>query len=135
MEKLGGASGDFSNNSFTIFFVETMTEEQLQAKCVAWYWNEYRFTTWKRMLHCNNNNSHNKIAGNIAKAMGVVAGVSDLELIMYGRTLYIELKLPHGTQSDEQKEFQAAVEERGHRYIIVRTFEHFKDIICLSIGK
>lgn len=111
------------------------TEAQLQAACIAWYWNKYRFTSWKRMLHCNNNNSHNTIAGNIAKAMGVVAGVSDLELIMFGgRTLYIELKVGKGIQSEEQKEFEAAVRERGHDYIILKTLDDFKAIIEGAIG-
>lgn len=117
-------------------FTIMATEAQLQAACVAWYWNEYRHTSWKRMLHCNNNNSHNRLAGNIAKAMGVVSGVSDLELIAYGgRTIYIELKVGRGEQSPEQIDFQTAVEERGHTYRLVRTLDEFKSLICLIIGK
>ena len=105
-------------------------ELQLQAKCTQWYWNEFRFTDNKRMLHCNMNNSFNRIAGALAKALGVVKGVSDVEFIDYGGvTWYIEFKMISGSQSDEQKEFQAEVEKRGHKYVILYSFEEFKRFI------
>ena len=112
-----------------------MTEHQLQAQCTQWYWNEYRFTTWKRMLHCNDNNSINKIEGNKKKALGVISGVSDLELIADGgQTWYIELKLPGEDQSPEQIEFMKAARERGHIYIIIYSFVEFQKLIKQIIG-
>lgn len=110
-------------------------EMKLQAECYTWYWNRYRFTTWARMLHCNNNNSQNAIKGALNKSLGVVRGVSDLELLMNdGKTLYIELKVGRNGQSQEQIEFMEAAQERGHQYIIVKTFRDFVAIITEAIG-
>ena len=112
-----------------------MSEISMQSKCVQWYWNEFRFTSNKRMLHCNMNNSFNRIAGAIAKSLGVVSGVSDCEFIDYGGvTWYIEFKLPGGKQSPEQIEFQKEVEARGHKYIIIYSFEEFKSFIIKRIA-
>ena len=105
-----------------------MTELQMQSKCIEWFWNTYRFTTNKRMIHCNMNNSANKVLGALARALGVVAGVSDLELITDGGVVFIELKLPGGKQSDEQIEFMNAVRERGQAYFIIYSFEEFKTL-------
>lgn len=111
-----------------------MTEQQLQNMCTVWFWNN--FHEYRRMLHHNNNNSHNSIKGAMNKAIGVVDGVSDLELILDGgRVLFIELKIPGGYQSAEQKDFENKVTERGHRYIIIFSFEEFKNLIIDEICK
>lgn len=110
----------------------TREEEQLQAKCFQWFHNTYH--EHRQMLHCNNNNSHNAIAGNKNKALGVVPGVSDLELTLQGYVLYIEMKTPIGSQSQEQIDFQKKVLALGHAYLIVRTFERFKELIISIYG-
>ena len=104
-----------------------MTEEQLHSQCFIWHWNTF---PWERgMLHHNNNNSHNRISGSKAKAMGVVAGVSDFEYVVENQVVFIEMKTPEGSLSKEQKEFRDNVMSRGHLYLIVRTFERFKQVI------
>ncbi len=80
------------------------------------------------------NNSHNRVAGNRAKAVGVVPGVSDLEFVWY-KVYFIELKTETGKQSDEQKDFEAKVERLGHVYLVIRSFEQFKTTICNLIGR
>ncbi len=110
------------------------TEERMQADCFKWFDNE--FPEERRMLHCNNNNSSNKLEGNKAKAVGVIRGVADLELVCWGgRTIYIELKLPNKTQSEEQIDFMDKVRARGHMYIIIYSFEDFKLFIKSVYGK
>lgn len=109
------------------------TELQMQAYCCTWYFNEFRFTSDKRMLHTNMNNSFNRIEGARNKALGVVQGISDVEFIDYGITWFLEFKLPGGKQSPEQKEFQAEVEARGHMYKILYSFEEFKNFIYSRI--
>jgi len=108
-------------------------EDALQQQCVMWYHNLVTGrnpSSLRKRLHCNNNNSHNKVAGNRAKAMGVAPGVADLEFMMWmGKTCYIELKRPGGTQSKDQKEFQKLCLDMGHEYHLVYTFEQFKLII------
>jgi hypothetical protein len=81
------------------------------------------------------NNSFNRIAGASAKSLGVVSGVSDLEYIDFnGVVWFIELKLEHGVQSSEQIDFQAKLEERGHKYVIIRSFNEFKNLIYGTLG-
>lgn len=87
------------------------------------------------MLHYNNNNSLNIIEGNKNKAKGVVAGVSDFEFVGYDEMWFIELKLPGGQQSMEQRVFESMVIERGHRYKLIYSLEQFKALICQIIGR
>lgn len=110
------------------------TELQMQAYCISWFWNE--LPAERRMLHCNMANSFNRIKGAQAKTLGVVTGVSDLEFIdENGVTWFIELKLPGGLQSTDQKEFQSKLEARGHKYIIIFSFEEFKSFIISRLAK
>lgn len=103
------------------------TEQQIQAECVLWFHNTY--PAERGMLHANNNNSVNRIAGNVAKSMGVVAGVSDLELIASGCIIFIEMKTQTGVQSAEQMAFALKVQARGHMYVIIRSVQEFKTLI------
>jgi hypothetical protein len=87
------------------------------------------------MLHHNDNNSYNRIIGARKKALGVVAGLSDMELICdYGIVLFIEMKIPGGVQSSEQKDFERKVVERGHIYVVIFNFEQFKNTIYGALG-
>lgn len=105
-----------------------MTELQLQAACTQWFWNQY--PNERQMLHNNDNNSHNSIEGARKKAIGVVKGVSDLELILPGgNVVFIELKLPGEKQKPEQITFEQKVRERGHLYVIIFSFVEFQEFI------
>lgn len=54
------------------------------------------------------------------KKEGLLAGVSDLVIVLQGRVVFVELKTPTGTgkQSESQKEFEAEVSVRGHEYLL-----------------
>lgn len=109
-----------------------MTEAQLQSRCFLWHWNTYPKERY--MLHHNNNNSHNRNKGATMKALGVVSGVSDFELIINNMVVFIEMKTPEGQLSPEQKVFRDKVVERGHIYTVVRTFEQFANLIKKAHG-
>jgi hypothetical protein len=102
-------------------------EEILQSKCYVWFHNAY--PGLRKMLFHVDNNSWNRIIGAKKKALGVNAGVSDLIFISQGCVTFLEAKTESGKQTPEQKEFMNKVTERGHEYIIFRTFEQFKIII------
>lgn len=63
----------------------------------------------------------------VAKSLkdeGVMAGVSDIIIILPNECVFVELKNGKcGTQSDSQKEFQKNVENLGFKYEIWRNFE------------
>lgn len=104
-----------------------MTETQLQSTIFQWHWNN--FPEQRGQLFHVNQKSRNAIEGNHMKAMGVIAGVSDLILIQQGKVLFIELKTEDGTQKPAQKKFQQVVETLGHQYYIIRNLQDFKKLL------
>lgn len=109
-----------------------MTEDQLQSQCTIWF--ENTFHAERRMLFHVDNNSWNRVIGAKKKALGVRDGVADLVLILFVEIIFIEMKTLTGVQSDAQKDFEQKVKRRGHKYIIIRTFEKFKEFIYESLG-
>lgn len=104
------------------------SEHALQAYCVEWFWNTY--PRYRKMLHANNNNSVNNVAGNKARSLGVCEGVCDLEFVSWsGRVIFIEMKLPSKKLSPPQEDFADKLMEREHLFFVVKTFEQFKQII------
>ena len=69
------------------------------------------------------------------KAIGVVAGVSDFTLIIPNHIVFIELKITGGVQSSAQKLFMHLVQDRNHLYVIIYSFEEFKNFINQLYGK
>jgi hypothetical protein len=57
------------------------------------------------------------------------AGVSDLTIIHKGRVYLVELKLPTGKQTANQKEFQRNVEIAGGSYFIITSLADLKTLI------
>lgn len=105
-------------------------ESRLQCTCVQWFRLAHPD---KRLLLFAVPNGGFRIASEAARlyAEGVVPGVSDLIYLeprgCYG-ALCIEMKttLTGSRQSDRQKEWQAAVEAVGIKYVICRTLEEFQ---------
>ena len=118
-------------------------EEILQINCITWF--DYQYPQLKKLLFAvpNGGKRHIVTATNLKK-QGVRAGVSDL-VLLYSNTDYpfmcLELKTPKGTQEDSQKEFHKSVESVGGLYVLIRSFDEFKDIItkyfenCIIVSK
>jgi rhodanese-related sulfurtransferase len=65
------------------------------------------------------------------KAQGVRAGVADIALVLPGgQSAFVEVKAPHGRQSPEQREFEAAVSLAGARYAIVRSIDEARAVLA-----
>ncbi len=109
-------------------------EGKIQAECFTWFWNDY--PQYRKLLfHIPNENDRsdsNIIQGAIRKSLGVVAGVSDL-ILLVPRGLYhglcIEMKDENGSQKPAQKEWQALVEAQGYKYCLCRSLAQFKNVI------
>lgn len=100
-------------------------EEQLQAACFQWFWNTK--PNERQMLFHVQQKARNRVEGARFKAIGVTAGVSDLVLITRAYdVVWIEMKLPEGKQSAEQKEFESKVTDRGYLYLIRRSLIGFQ---------
>lgn len=103
------------------------SEEQLQAACFQWFWNEY--PSHRQMLFHVQQKARNRIEGSRFKAMGVVQGVSDLMLVILGRVIFIEMKITKGDQSTEQVSFEYKLRDRGHVYLIRRSLQGFQETV------
>ena len=114
-------------------------EGRIQSECVIWFHNTY--PQYRGLLfHVPNENDRadsNPIQGAIRKSLGVVAGVSDLILLVprggHG-ALLVEMKDEKGAQRPSQADWQKAVEAQGYRYEICRSLDRFKEIIKDYLG-
>ena len=112
-------------------------EARLQAQCFQWCWNTFPQTR-RLLFHVENERSDgNKIDGARRVAMGLVAGVSDLILLIprgeyHG--LCIEMKTLTGKQRENQRTWQMLVETNGYQYCLCRTFEQFQHIITAYLS-
>ena len=71
----------------------------------------------------NGGKRHPKTAS-FLKAEGVLAGVSDLVLLLPNAvTVFVEVKTAKNGQQDTQKEFQSNVEKLGFKYLIWRSVD------------
>jgi hypothetical protein len=108
--------------------LESMTEDQLQAQIFQWHWNNV--PAERGLLFHVQQKARNAIEGNRFKAMGVVAGVSDLIYLKPGgKPILVELKTETGTQSPAQREWQQKAESAGYSYQIIRTLADFQKIV------
>lgn len=109
-------------------------ESRLQKQCVAWFRAQYPEYAILLVHPINEGSGHtrtDRMRQGIHKAEGAVAGVPDLLLFVPGcmsHGLGIEFKTQNGRQSQEQKDFQQMFEAAGYRYVIVRSFEEFRDL-------
>ena len=111
------------------------TEAKIQQEIVIWFNNTYclKFHDPQYCIFSVPNDSESKEETMRKKATGLKAGVSDLIVLLPGKTLFIEVKTPTGTQSESQKEFQSHVERLGFKYFLVRNLEEFQQIMFLNI--
>jgi len=101
-------------------------EDNIQKAIVRYF----RLTHPKDLIFAIPNGGNRDVrTGAILKATGVLAGVSDLIVIMQNRILFIEVKTKTGRQQQTQKDFQINVERLGFEYYIVRSLDEFINLV------
>ena len=107
------------------------TESKIQQEILIFYKNNFCLNhhTPQHIIFSVPNESSNAKEQMYKKALGLMAGVSDLIIITESEVIFVEVKTPTGTQSKSQKEFQSKVEKLGYRYLLVRGLEDFKQKI------
>lgn len=102
-------------------------ESSLQTSCVRWF--RYQYPQFARLLFAvPNGGARSQVTGAILKAEGVVAGVSDLLLLVpngHAHGLCIEMKTRTGRQSESQKEWERDVRWQGYEYTVCRSIDDF----------
>ena len=115
-------------------------EHDIQCSCIKWFRAQYPQLS-KLLFAVPNGGFRNKATAGKMKAEGVVAGVSDILLLVpnklfhglciemkWEKTEYDENGKAHVTrsyQSEEQKEWMLAVENQGYRYVVCRSLDEF----------
>lgn len=92
----------------------------------------HKFLCLNRIFHfAVPNGSLRRLSVAVAlKAEGVLAGVSDLIILLPSRCIFVELKNGKiGRQSDSQKEFQKQVESLGFEYLLWRNVEDCQEFV------
>ena len=108
-----------------------ISEHQEQVMLITWFrmqYKQYRLHLWAIP---NGGSRHIVTAVNL-KAEGVLAGVSDLFLMIpkgeyHG--MFIEMKAKTGSVSDKQKEFMAAASSMNYLAVVCYGFDEAKTAI------
>lgn len=106
-------------------------EHRLQCGCVRWFRLQHA-DIGSLLFAVPNGGRRDKASGARLKAEGVVAGVSDLILLVarHGHHgLLIEMKTPKGSQSQQQRQWQKLAEKQGYRYVVIRSIEEFIQVV------
>lgn len=112
-------------------------ESKLQQSCVRYF--RMAYPEYSYMLFAvPNGGARNAVEAKIMKSEGVVSGVADLILLMprgsYG-ALCIEMKVGKNTQTANQKQWQHEAEKAGNKYVVVRKFDEFRQVIEEYLNK
>lgn len=109
-----------------------MTESSLQQQIYNFYQNTYclKHHNPRCMIFAvPNGGTRNTMEAITLKATGLLAGVSDLIVIIPNKILFIELKTETGRQSPVQKEFEERITKLGFEYHLIRSLNEFQNLI------
>ena len=116
-----------------------VSEHQEQVMLITWFRMQYKQYKYHLFSIPNGGSRHIVTATNL-KAEGVLAGVSDLFLMIpkgeyHG--MFIEMKAKTGSVSDKQKEFMAAASSMNYLAVVCYGFDEAKNAITkyLQEGK
>lgn len=103
-------------------------EQGLQAAIVELF---HALGVFKRAIVFSvpNEGKRTKTTAGRLKAMGMLPGVTDLVLVHDGRAFFLEVKMPRGRLSPQQKEFEDLCRSRGACWALVRSVEEAKEQI------
>ena len=104
-------------------------EDALQAKIVVWFKNNYQMHGKGLIFSVANGGTRNIVEAKKLKETGLMAGVSDLIVLLENKILFVELKIEKGIQSDAQKLFETRILNLGYEYHLIRDLETFKTLI------
>ncbi len=106
-------------------------EHNIQVACVEWFRYVHRSLS-PLLFAVPNGGQRNVIVAAKLKAEGVLAGVSDLLLLVPNKdyhALCIEMKSAKGRQTENQKSWQKEVEKQGYKYAVCRSLDEFMNTI------
>lgn len=100
------------------------TEAKIQQEIVLWFRKEYPSCC---IFSVPNERSNTKEQMRMIST-GLLAGVSDLIVVIPTKVLFVEVKDHKGQQSERQKIFENTVTDLALSYYVVRSLEDFQNI-------
>ncbi len=107
---------------------EFISEAKLQAELFKYYWNNYPQTR-RRIFHCPNGGSRNKVEALQLKAQGVVKGIPDLLILGNKGFSAIELKIDKGKVLPEQAKVHELWRSLGYKVKVCWSYQEAKEFI------
>lgn len=107
-------------------------ENIIQAEIFKWFHNNYCLKIHEPqccIFSVPNGSNRNIKEALMLQSTGLVAGVSDLIVVMPNRVIFVEVKNEVGKQSDKQIAFESKVKKLGFEYYVVRNLNEFKEKI------
>lgn len=98
-------------------------ESHIQIQMVNWFRLQYPSYI---IAAIPNGGRRNAIEAKIMKGEGVLAGFSDLIVVVFNSILFVEVKTEKGKQSVLQKKFQSDIERLGFQYSVCRSLQDFQ---------
>lgn len=104
------------------------TEDRIQQDIVKWFNNNYclKHHNPRQMIFHVANQTINEKERMRKLQIGMLPGVSDLIVLINGKTYFIEIKDDNGKQQPKQIEFQNRVEALGFEYVVIRSLRQFQ---------
>lgn len=113
-----------------------ISEDLLQNKIVMWYSQTYPMRKGK--LFCVDNTSLNVKHGVSKKARGCQDGVSDLILLINGKTVGVELKSQDKyhmvNHVQNQIEWGKSLISEGGEYYFFTSLQEFQEYVCFGVS-
>lgn len=114
-------------------------EDDLQMRCVRHWQERFRPDSdeYYLLYKVHNEGKKTEMQASKDKAMGIISGAADLNLDIakHGyHGLRIELKAISGTQSQNQKRVEQALQKNGYLYKVIRSLDEFKALINWYLG-
>ena len=81
------------------------------------------------VFHVPNGGARNAIVGGKLKALGTVAGIPDLCVILRGKVYFLEVKAPGGTESRDQIAVFERLQQAGACVAVARSVTEVRDIV------
>jgi sRNA-binding regulator protein Hfq len=109
------------------------TEAKLQQELVVWFRNNFclKHQSPRCAIFSIPNEAQGKSEMMYKKAIGLLPGASDLQVLLPNRCIFVEVKTEIGKQSEKQKDFEKTVTDLGFEYYLVRSLDDFKRILAL----
>ncbi len=111
------------------------TESKIQQEIVRWFRNNYclKHSVPRCAIFSVPNERKDTRELMKMKATGLMAGVSDLIVVIPSKVLFIEVKDDKGRQSEKQKYFEETMKGLSLEYHLVRSLDDFKTLLNKNV--